>query len=127
MFCHKCGTEIADGAGFCHKCGTKVESMKTTHVVDTESDPATAAEPDISQNVANNQHDTNPTHPFVRFLIKVGGIAPVVIAILALISNWTGMSINPALVIIGLSLFVIGGILKFIEWIRSKSISSDKK
>lgn len=24
MFCHKCGTEIADGAGFCHKCGTKV-------------------------------------------------------------------------------------------------------
>ena len=24
MFCHKCGTQIADGAGFCHKCGTKV-------------------------------------------------------------------------------------------------------
>lgn len=24
MFCHKCGTEIADGAIFCHKCGTKV-------------------------------------------------------------------------------------------------------
>ena len=24
MFCHKCGTQIAAGAGFCHKCGTKV-------------------------------------------------------------------------------------------------------
>lgn len=24
MFCHICGTQIADGAGFCHKCGTKV-------------------------------------------------------------------------------------------------------
>lgn len=24
MFCHKCGTEIAEGAGFCHKCGEKV-------------------------------------------------------------------------------------------------------
>lgn len=24
MFCHKCGTEIAEGAVFCHKCGTQV-------------------------------------------------------------------------------------------------------
>lgn len=24
MFCHKCGTQIADGSTFCHKCGTKV-------------------------------------------------------------------------------------------------------
>lgn len=24
MFCHKCGTQIADGAAFCHKCGAKV-------------------------------------------------------------------------------------------------------
>ena len=24
MFCHKCGTQIADGAAFCYKCGTKV-------------------------------------------------------------------------------------------------------
>lgn len=27
MFCHKCGTEIAEGAGFCYKCGTKVVHM----------------------------------------------------------------------------------------------------
>lgn len=24
MFCHKCGTQIADGVDFCHKCGTKL-------------------------------------------------------------------------------------------------------
>lgn len=24
MFCHKCGTQIPEDAGFCHKCGTKV-------------------------------------------------------------------------------------------------------
>lgn len=24
MFCHKCGTQIAEGAAFCHKCGAKV-------------------------------------------------------------------------------------------------------
>lgn len=27
MFCHKCGTEIAEGAEFCHKCGTKVATV----------------------------------------------------------------------------------------------------
>ena len=29
MFCHKCGTEIAEGAAFCHKCGTKVATVET--------------------------------------------------------------------------------------------------
>lgn len=24
MFCHKCGTQIAEGAAFCHRCGAKV-------------------------------------------------------------------------------------------------------
>lgn len=24
MFCHKCGAQITEGAGYCHKCGTKV-------------------------------------------------------------------------------------------------------
>ena len=24
MFCHKCGTQIAEGSAFCQKCGTKV-------------------------------------------------------------------------------------------------------
>ncbi|MGN0604623.1 MAG: zinc-ribbon domain-containing protein [Oscillospiraceae bacterium] len=24
MFCHKCGSQIAEGAEFCHKCGTMV-------------------------------------------------------------------------------------------------------
>lgn len=28
MFCHKCGTEIAEGAGFCHKCGMKVATIE---------------------------------------------------------------------------------------------------
>lgn len=29
MFCHKCGTQIAEGAAFCHKCGTKVVYVDT--------------------------------------------------------------------------------------------------
>ena len=29
MFCHKCGNQVAEGAGFCHKCGTKVIAVNT--------------------------------------------------------------------------------------------------
>ena len=29
MFCHKCGTRLADGAMFCHKCGTQMLSQET--------------------------------------------------------------------------------------------------
>lgn len=28
MFCHKCGTQVADGAEFCHKCGTRLTTGK---------------------------------------------------------------------------------------------------
>ncbi len=28
MFCHKCGTQLADGAMFCHKCGTQMLSRE---------------------------------------------------------------------------------------------------
>lgn len=43
MFCHKCGTEIADGAEFCHKCGTKVvhieEQVETVQTIPTAPVP----------------------------------------------------------------------------------------
>lgn len=43
MFCHKCGTQIAEGAAFCHKCGTKVVYVEPAEQpVDT---PAPASEP----------------------------------------------------------------------------------
>lgn len=43
MFCHKCGTQIADGSAFCHKCGAKVfneenvQYQSNTPLVDDES------------------------------------------------------------------------------------------
>lgn len=43
MYCHKCGTQIAEGAAFCHKCGTKVVYVEPAEQsVDT---PASASEP----------------------------------------------------------------------------------
>lgn len=37
MFCHKCGTEIAEGAEFCHKCGTKVATLETEQSMPREA------------------------------------------------------------------------------------------
>lgn len=39
MFCHKCGTEIIEGAAFCPKCGTKVMRIDDTR------QPASTAKP----------------------------------------------------------------------------------
>ena len=42
MFCHKCGTQIADDAKFCSKCGTKVVYKATGDTnIDGESNAST--------------------------------------------------------------------------------------
>ena len=47
MFCHKCGTQIAEGSAFCHKCGTKVVYEDTNpHPVDTTVSGTELAAPD---------------------------------------------------------------------------------
>ncbi len=40
MFCHKCGSQVADGAAFCHKCGAKILYE------DAAQQPADTLEPD---------------------------------------------------------------------------------
>ena len=37
MFCHKCGTQLTDGAKFCHKCGTQMLSEKEAQLLTEES------------------------------------------------------------------------------------------
>ena len=37
MFCHKCGNQIGEGAGFCNKCGAKVSTMEATQRVSVSS------------------------------------------------------------------------------------------
>lgn len=51
MFCHKCGTKVADDAGFCHNCGTKMVQGDTVQepleVIPTNDEPkcTSTAEP----------------------------------------------------------------------------------
>lgn len=53
MFCHKCGTEIADGMGFCHKCGAAVVNGDVQpQTVDTPQEADSGSEegiPDTNQ------------------------------------------------------------------------------
>ncbi len=46
MFCHKCGTQIDEGASFCHKCGTKV-------IYPDSVQPSSGGEP-IQENTATD-------------------------------------------------------------------------
>ena len=46
MFCHKCGTQIAEDAAFCQKCGTKIiyddtqlQELKATAITATSTKP----------------------------------------------------------------------------------------
>jgi hypothetical protein len=44
MFCHKCGTKIAEGAGFCHKCGTKAAVAEPAPQPAAPQQPATTSQ-----------------------------------------------------------------------------------
>lgn len=63
MFCHKCGTQIAEGAGFCHKCGTKVVDGEDT--IQTED---TTPELMPEQIISNIPVQTNEADDFKEFV-----------------------------------------------------------
>jgi len=54
MFCHKCGTPIAEPAGFCHKCGTKVVTDTEQHSAGESNQAMPPAEPTSAQPSAGN-------------------------------------------------------------------------
>lgn len=66
MFCHKCGTEIAEGAEFCHKCGTKVATVPVEPIatpVVSESVPVQGPQQTPAPSVAID--DANEFRTFV--------------------------------------------------------------
>ncbi|MDE7245135.1 MAG: ribosomal protein L7/L12 [Oscillospiraceae bacterium] len=61
MFCHKCGTQIADGAGFCHRCGTKVVYEETVpQAMDTSVSVPESAAPSSSTAVIAVKPEVQP-------------------------------------------------------------------
>lgn len=63
MFCHKCGAQIAEGAGFCHKCGTKV--MNSEGFIQTE---VAATKMEQEQITSNISVQTNASDSFKEFV-----------------------------------------------------------
>ena len=65
MFCHKCGTQIAEGAAFCHKCGTKVVYEETSPQLAKQGAVSTAAVASIPVYSPNTATDKDSFKAFV--------------------------------------------------------------
>lgn len=114
MFCHRCGTEIADGAEFCHKCGTKA-----VHIGEIEQ-PAEAAAPVqavVAEPVtaaAAQQAPSAPAPEKKSRLHTVGRIGQVLLdgsMILLLIRSFVRLPISPAILVIGVVVGIIMSIV----------------
>lgn len=89
MFCHKCGTQIAEGADFCHKCGTKVVYTDTVQrsvdasapIIEQQTDPSQQPS-SVSMEISTKKKSTLP--------IIVGIIGVVVVAVVLVVLNWGG-------------------------------------
>ncbi len=85
MFCHKCGTQLADGAVFCHKCGTQMLSEKDVLMSSKESvinntAIQQSAEREINRLADNQTHNSREATPLKRKSRKL----PVFIGVIAL-------------------------------------------
>lgn len=111
MFCHKCGTEIADGAEFCHKCGEKVvqavDVQQSTNIAAAICEPqqADAVEPTIAETFPQKAKGGKR---------RIGTIGNVLMwgSLILLMPFWH-LPISPAVLVtlaaIGIILSAIGG------------------
>lgn len=63
MFCHKCGTQLVDGATFCQKCGAKVLDSQPTSAPGSQVNTPTSATVDPPKPVQPVSQPTQPVQP----------------------------------------------------------------
>lgn len=88
MFCHKCGTQIADGSVFCQKCGAKQigDNMKQQAVAPAPAEPIQQTQQQ-SQAVTLN---TPKKKKSGKMLIGLGAAVIVIIVAIFIALNWNG-------------------------------------
>jgi hypothetical protein len=79
MFCHKCGSQIADNAAFCHKCG-KTITWETNSSIITEHEAESTTE---STSTILTREYTSASVPKKKGISR-WGIASIVIATISL-------------------------------------------
>lgn len=97
MFCHQCGTEIADGEAFCYKCGARIQGVDSTgqkdenmptgagqadyvNVQNVQSSPVGSAQVQLQKTVLNKAGKKTKKLPLIL------GIAIPAVVILAIIA-----------------------------------------
>lgn len=149
MFCHKCGNQLPEGALFCQKCGAQIVNRgskdQSLDIRTVTNEPEKKSTGKQSQQIyangdAKHYHSdtlgagnkvTNRTdieilnkgimQSCIEFLIAIGFSAVPLVAIYATLAALLGFNINRTMVVIGLSLAVIGVVLKGIKRLLEKS------
>ena len=105
MFCHKCGTQMVEGAAFCPKCGTKVvhtdaaqqPMSSTTPVVEPQQ---TSAE---TPPIAENNQSTPKSNTSLRKVAIIGRV----LMWGALLLLFLHLPISPAILVAGVAIGII--------------------
>lgn len=96
MFCHKCGSQIANDASFCQKCGAKMVSEDTTMqtpnipMTTDESKGASISAKPIEPQVHYVPADAPKKKKTKKFPIIIGAVALAIVAIIIIAMNWNG-------------------------------------
>ena len=105
MFCHKCGTQMIEGAAFCPKCGTKVvhtddaqQFMSTTTPI-VEPQQASAESPPIAEN--------NQSTPKSNTGLRKAAIIGRVLMWGSLLLLFLHLPISPAILVTGVAIGII--------------------
>lgn len=114
MFCHKCGTEIAEGAEFCHKCGAKAAPVDEVQQPAEAATPVQAVVAEPTTAAAAQQAPSAPAPEKKDGLRTVGRIGQVLLdvsMVLLLIRSFLRLPINPVILVVGVFAGIIMSIV----------------
>lgn len=109
MYCHKCGTKVADDAGFCQKCGA--ELMADEAVSQTTATPqheSIASVSTISEDTQQSQSNNAPkVNGGLRKVANIGRVLLGISILLLLLCSLFSLPINPIIIVGGVAIGTI--------------------
>ncbi len=114
MFCHKCGSQVADGAAFCHKCGAKIlyedaaQQPADTRAPDGELQQTGSAEPVVTEDTQHApSNDTPKGNGGLRKAANIGRVLMWGSIALLLLLSFLNIPISPAIPAAGVAIGII--------------------
>lgn len=114
MFCHKCGSQVADGAAFCHKCGAKIlDEDATQQPTDTlepdgELQQTSAVEPVVTEDTQHAPSNDSPkVNGGLRKAANIGRVLMWGSSLLLFLSSFWRLPISPVILVAGVAIGII--------------------